>query len=118
MTVRSSIPVASPVQLFKRNGAAPVDLIAVEAAEDYETVAAGQTTQILGATGAVGDFLARVLVTANTGAFTIFDGVIAVAVFPATTPIGSIEIGLKSVSGTWNVTTAASTSLTAVGQFT
>ncbi len=90
----------------------------IECAYDYETVAASQTTQALGATGAVGDLLRRIIVTANTGIFTIFDGVVAVIVFPAMTPLGSHEIGLKSVSGAWNVTTAASTAITAVGKFT
>jgi len=117
VTVRSSIPVASPVQLFKRNGAAPVDLIAVEAAEDYEVVAAAQTAQVLGATGAVGDFLARVLIAESTGTTTLLDGVVVVLVIPVGA-LGVWEIGLKSVSGTWNVTTAAATSITAVGQFT
>ncbi len=84
---------------------------------DYETVAASQTTQALGAAGATGDFLKRIIVTTNTGIFTIFDGVVAVAIFPAATPIGSYEIGLLSKTGAWNVTTAAATSITAVGQF-
>jgi len=117
VTVRSSIPVAGPVQLFKRNGAAPVDLIAVEAAEDYETVAAGQTAQALGATGATGDFLARILIAESTGTITILDNVITVLVIPAGA-LGVWEIGLKSVSGAWNITTAANTACTAVGQFT
>ncbi len=85
---------------------------------DYETVAASQTTQDLGATGAEGDLLRRVIVTANTGICTIFDGIVAVIVLPASTPIGSIEIGLRSVTGAWNVTTAAATAITAVGVFT
>ncbi len=117
MTVRSSIAVAGPVQLFKRNGAAPTDLIAVEAAEDYETVAASQTAQALGATGAVGDYLARILIAESTGTITILDGAITVLVIPAAA-LGVWEIGLKSVSAAWNITTAANTACTAVGQFT
>ena len=117
MTVRSSIPVAGPIQLFKRNGAAPVDLIAVEAAEDYETVAAAQTTQSLGAAGAIGDFLARILIAESTGTITIFDGTTIFLVIPAGA-LGVWEIGVKSVDADWNITTAASTACTAVGQFT
>ena len=94
MVVRTSIPAASPVQLFVRNGAAPVDLIAVEAAEDYETVAASATAQILGATGAVGDYLARVIVTTSTGTITILDGIIVVAVIPALA-VGVFEFGIN-----------------------
>ena len=104
------------VQLFKQDGAG--DMYPDQAANDYEVVLASQTTQVLGVTGAVGDFLARIIVTTNTGAFTIFDGVVAVGIFAASTPLGSHEIGLKSVSGTWNITTAAATSITGVGQFT
>ena len=117
MVARTSIPVASPVQLFKRDGAAPVDLVAVEAAEDYESVAASQTAQVLGATGAAGDFLDRVIITASTGTITILDGVVAVLVIPIGA-LGVWKIGLKSLTGTWNVTTAAATSCTCVGQFT
>ena len=117
MVARTSIPVASPVQLFKRNGAAPVDLIAVEAAEDYEVVLAGATTQDLGATGAAGDFLARILIAESTGTITIFDGVVTVLIIPAAA-LGVWEIGLKSLTEAWNITTAADTICTAVGQFT
>lgn len=83
----------------------------------YVTVAASQTTFGLGGAGQTGDYLARIVVTGNTGAFTIFDGGDTVAVFPASTPIGSIEFGLISQSGNFNVTTAASTTIIAVGQF-
>ena len=117
MTVRSSSPVASPVQVFVRNGAAPVDLIAVEAAEDYEAVVAAETAQVLGATGAIGDFLARVIITGSTGTITILDGIVSVLVIPIGA-LGVWKIGLKSVSGTWNVTTGAATSCICVGQFT
>ncbi len=117
MPVRSSKPVASPVQAFIRNGAAPVDLIAAEAAEDYETVAVSQTAQVLGATGAIGDFLARVIIASSTGTITILDGAVSVLVIPIGA-VGIWEIGLKSVSGAWNVTTAAATTCTCVGQFT
>lgn len=90
----------------------------IECDYDYEVVAASETVEPLGAVGAVGDLLRRVIVTANTGIFTIFDGAVPVIVFPAMTPLGSHEIGLKSVSGSWNVTTAAATAITAVGKFT
>ncbi len=116
MPARSSKPVAEPVQLFKRNGAA-VDLVPVEAAEDYELVAASQTDQDLGATGAIGDFLARVIITASTGTITIKDGAGTVIVIPVAA-LGVWEIGLKSIVGAWNITTPVSTSCTCVGQFT
>jgi hypothetical protein len=34
----------------------------------YETVAASQTNQVLGGTGAIGDYLHRVIVVVNTAA--------------------------------------------------
>jgi len=116
MTKQSKVDsTATPVQLHKADGTG--DLYPTQAANDYETVAAGQTTQVLGATGAVGDFLARVIVLTSTGTITIFDDVIVVAIIPVGA-VGVFEFGLKSVSGTWNVTTAAATTCTCIGQFT
>jgi len=117
MTVKSSTPVASPVQLFKRDGPTPTDLVPVEAAEDYEIVGASATDQALGATGAVGDFLARVIITASTGTITIKDGAGTIIVIPAAA-LGVWEIGAKSIVGAWNVTTPVTTSCVCIGQFT
>jgi hypothetical protein len=92
------------------------DVIAVEQQFEYETVAASQTTQALGAVGAIGDFLHSIIITASTGTITIFDGATSVAVIPAGA-LGVWTINLVSVVGAWNITTAAATSCTAVGRF-
>ncbi len=92
----------------------------------YETVAASQTTQALGATGAVGDFLAGLLIVpATTGAGTVAikDGSnSAINVFVTGTLADLkphwIPLGIYSVQGAWQVTTGANVSVIAVGRFT
>lgn len=98
----------------------------VPAAVDYETVAASQTDQALGATGTAGDLLLRlvcVVATALTAQVQIKDGSgSAITVLP-NSPGGGvgtyvIEIGARSLSGAWQVTTGAGVSVVAVGAFT
>ena len=89
----------------------------------YETVAASQTAQVLGATGAAGDTLMRVIVTvgtALTGTVALLDGATSYAITAASTPIGvyQIEIGAVSVNGAWKITTGAGATVLAVGNFT
>jgi len=88
----------------------------------YETVAASQTAQVLGQSGAVGDTIIRLIVTVNTAAtstVTILDNSTSIAIMPATTPVGvySIDLGVQSVSGPWKVTTGAGATVVAVGNF-
>lgn len=93
---------------------------------EYETVAAGQTDQSLGATGGAGDYLEGlicVVATAATSQVQIKDGAgSAITVLPNNIGGGigtySVPIGLKSVSGAWKITTAAGVSVIAVGNFT
>lgn len=95
-------------------------------ADDYETVAAGQTDQALGATGAAGDYLARLIIvvaTAATAQVQIKDGSgSAITVFPNSPGGGvgtyTVDIGLTSLDGAWKVTTGAGSSVVAVGDFT
>jgi hypothetical protein len=96
---------------------------------DYETVAASQTDQILGPTGAKGDILERLIITvatAATAAVSIKDGNgSAIAIMP-NSPGGGVgvyvvPIGARCVSGTtpgWKVTTGAGSTVLAVGRFT
>ena len=89
----------------------------------YETVAASQTAQVLGGTGAVGDYLHRLVVTVNTaltGTVSVLDGSTAVMAVPANTPVGvySVEVNAASASGPWKVTTGAGAEVMAVGFFT
>jgi ABC-type thiamine transport system ATPase subunit len=88
----------------------------------YETVAASQTAQVLGGTGATGDYLHRLIVTVSTsltGTVTILDNATSIAIVPANTPVGvySIEMNMRSSSGAWKVTTGAGASVVAVGIF-
>lgn len=93
-------------------------------ANKYETVAASQTDQALGATGARGDVLERLIIipaTTAAGNISIKDGSTSISVFVTgtlsnLTPI-TIVFNMKSVSGAWSVTTGANVSVIAVGQF-
>lgn len=90
---------------------------------DYETVAASQTDQALGATGRVGDLLHRLVITvatAATGTVSIKDGGgSAMPITAANTPIGvySVEVNARSRVGAWSVTTGAGATVVAVGDF-
>ena len=89
----------------------------------YETVAASQTAQVLGVTGAAGDTLMRLIITvgtALTGTVSLLDGATSYAITAASTPIGvyQIEIGAVSVNGAWKITTGAGATVMAVGNFT
>jgi hypothetical protein len=88
----------------------------------YETVAASQSTQVLGGTGAVGDYLHRIVVavaTAATSTVTLIDNATTVLSIPANTSIGvySLSINARSASGAWKVTTGAGVSILAIGIF-
>jgi hypothetical protein len=88
----------------------------------YETVAASQTAQVLGQSGAVGDTIIRLIITVNTAltsTVTIIDGSTSIAIMPATTIVGiySIDLGVQSVSGPWKITTGAGATVVAVGNF-
>lgn len=92
----------------------------------YETVAASQTDQALGATGKAGDILQSITVTvatAATGTCSIKDGSgSSITLTAANTPIGVYTIkfgteGVRSLAGAWSVTTGAGATALAVGQF-
>lgn len=90
----------------------------------YETVAGGQTAQVLGGTGAKGDYLHRLIisiVTAATSGVTIIDGVTSIVLLTgaATNVPGvySLEVDMVSASGAWSVTTGAGATVVAVGIF-
>lgn len=93
----------------------------------YETVAASQTDQVIGATGQIGDYLKGVLVvpaTTSPGAVSIKDGSgSGITVFTGgATSVGSltpflVPLGIKSAAGAWKVTTGANVSAIAIGTF-
>lgn len=121
---------ANPVQLADYAGAqhtaanpVPVSL----GSAGYETVAASQTGQVLGAAGATGDYLMGLLVTPTStspGAIAILDGATSITVFAGGASSVSnlvpffIPIGANSASGVWSVTTGAALSVMALGSFT
>lgn len=93
----------------------------------YETVAASQTAQVLGATGAVGNYISGLLVipaTTSPGAIALLDGATSITVFTGGASSVSnlvpffIPLGLYSVSGAWKVTTGANVSVIGIGNFT
>jgi len=105
----------------------PDGVAAVMGANEYETVAASQTAQVLGATGAAGDYLTGLLVipaTTSPGNVLLLDNATSITVFAGgTNSVTSlipffIPIESKSVSGAWKVTTGTNVSVFAVGDFT
>lgn len=106
----------------------PIDPRQIEIpGSQYETVAASQTDQVLGATGATGDLINGILVvpaTTAAGAITLKDNTTAITVFTGGTGSVSnlapffIALGIRSVNGAWKLTTGANVSAIAVGDFT
>jgi hypothetical protein len=102
--------------------------IADAVAGEYETVAASQTTQTLGATGAAGDYLEAVWIiptTVDAGAVSIKDGAnSAISIFAGgTASLTSLApiycpFGMKSTNGAWQITTGAGVSAIGIGNFT
>lgn len=97
----------------------------VGSATEYETVAASQTAQAMGATGATGDYLSHVVfqpTTTAAGTSTILDNATVIYTFTTGTlsdlrPI-VVPVNAISVSGAWKITTGASITATAFGNFT
>ena len=89
----------------------------------YEHVAASQTAQVLGTTGATGDYLHRLVITVGTAAtstVSLLDNTTSHVLVAANTAIGvySIEINTFSKNGAWKVTTGAGAEVIAMGNFT
>lgn len=95
---------------------------------NYETVAASQSAQTIGATGAAGDYLVGLLIvpaTTAAGAVSVTDGTgSAITVFAGggTTALTTlipffVPLGMRSITGAWKVTTGANVSVIAVGKF-
>lgn len=94
---------------------------------EYETVAASQTAQVLGATGGTGDYISGLLVipaTTSPGNVLLLDNATSITVFTGgATSVSNlvpffIPLGMKSVSGAWKVTTGANVSVIGIGNFT
>lgn len=97
----------------------------------YETVAASQTAQALGATGGTGDYLSHCVIyptTTTPGVVTVFDNTNAAGTNVISFPGGAssvsnlvpfaIPVGAISTAGAWKVTTGANLVVTCYGKFT
>lgn len=90
----------------------------------YETVAASVTGQVLGNTGAKGDYIHRLIisvVTAASATVTIIDGSTSIIILTGAATVApgiySVEVNMVSASGAWSVTTGAGATVVAVGIF-
>jgi hypothetical protein len=116
-------------QLPPSTGAlATVDSMPVTQAADqleYEDVAASQTAQVLGAAGALGDYLSHVIIfpeTTGAGTVALLDNATSRNIFvtgtlPSLAPI-TIVFNALSISGAWKITTGANVHVMAFGRFT
>ena len=95
----------------------------------YEHVAASSSAQVLGGTGAIGDYIHRLVctvTTALTSTVQIVDGtgagILTHTVLPAAVGGGigvyNIELNAVSANGAWKITTGAGVEVMAVGIFT
>jgi len=98
-----------------------------DSASSYETVAASQTAQTLGPTGATGDYISGILVTPATtspGNVILLDGATSITVFVGgATSVSNlvpffIPLGMISVAGAWKITTGANVACIGIGNFT
>lgn len=98
----------------------------IERQGEWETVAASQTDQALGSTGAAEDYLEKLIITvstAATAAVSIKDGTgSSIPVLP-NSPGGGIGVyvvplDMISLDAGWKVTTGAGSTVIAVGRFT
>lgn len=96
---------------------------------NYETIGASATDQVMGGVGAVGDYLDHITITPLTtaaGAVSIKDGggsaytVFAGGAVTALTTLipFTVDLGMRSASGAWKVTTGANVTAIGVGNFT
>lgn len=123
-TVDSDAGAREPMPVTLVSGGAEVAV----SGPDYETIAASQTDQVMGATGATGDYLAGLLVvpaSTSPGAIAIKDGAgSAITVFAGGASSVSnlvpffVPLGIRSTAGAWKVTTGANLSVVATGNFT
>ena len=99
----------------------------INGGSQYETVAANQAAQALGAAGATGDYIAGVLVipaTTSPGNVLLLDNATSITIFAGGSSSVSnlvpfyIPLGLISVSGAWKLTTGSNVSCIGIGRFT
>lgn len=92
---------------------------------DYELVAAGQTAQVCGATGAAGDILEKVIIVPETtaaGTVAIKDGSdSAINIFVTGTLADlstiTVPINARSRAGAWQISTGTNVHAICIGRF-
>jgi hypothetical protein len=116
----------SPVKIDQTTPGTTDRVSAVVRNPSYETVAASQTDQVMGASGAAGDILSQVLIvpaTLSPGAVSIKDGVgSAITIFTggasSVTTLIPFAVPLGTVAATsWKITTGANVSAIGIGKF-
>src|SRR5262249_20159824 len=123
----TSLPVTS-TPVTGGAGAVSATVARVTAAGDgYETVAASQTAQVMGGSGATGDTISGILVvpaTLSPGQVLLLDNATSITVFTGGTNSVTtlipflIPLGMVSASGAWKITTGANVSVIGIGNFT
>lgn len=123
---------AAGLPLPVQTGIGNVNIGAVQSAGSmYEKVQASATAQVLGPTGATGDYLSHCVIypaTSTPGSVTVFDNANANATnvidfaggassVSNLTPI-SVPVGAISTAGAWKVTTTTNVSVACYGKFT
>jgi hypothetical protein len=132
LTVRDGDAVSRTMRVWDESGAGTGPYSFVHNIRDisnaeYETVAASQTAQALGATGAAGDYISGIIVipaTTSPGNVLLLDNATSITVFAGGASSVSnlvpffIPLGMISVSGAWKITTGANVSCIGTGNFT
>lgn len=123
----SGTPATAVLTMQGISGMTPMAVQDYTALGEYETVAASQTTQVLGGAGAVGDYLSGLLIqpaTISPGAVTLFDGLTQIYQFPggaasvnALIPFFVPFSSIRSVEGPFKITTGTNVSVLATGNF-
>lgn len=94
---------------------------------DYETVADSKTAQVIGATGAAGDYISHIIIvpaTTSPGQVLLLDNATSITIFTGGASSVSnlipfvVALDMVSTSGAWKITTGANVSVIAVGDFT
>lgn len=97
--------------------------LVARAGNTIETVAPSQTEQVLGSTGAIGDVIERMILIVSFATLTrvdFLDGATSYQLTIGALPVGTyaFELGVRSVSGAWSVTTQGGVTVQAIGRFT
>lgn len=112
-----------PASLGRKSSA--LSLAVVQSGLAYETVAASQTDQVLGASGAAGDYLSHIVIqpaTTGAGTCTVKDDTTVIYTFTTGTLADlspkTVPFGIFSVNGAFKVTTGANVAIIGIGNFT